>query len=138
MNEFVLDTSALLAYIENEDGADEIENLLKQALEEQVTLFISVISCIEVFYISLQEQGMAVAVERLQFLNDLPLVQVALDNELIQVIGEIKATQRMSFADSCIAGLSKFKQATLVHKEPEFEQVENEIHQLKRPYKQSS
>ncbi|MDM8557318.1 type II toxin-antitoxin system VapC family toxin [Candidatus Parabeggiatoa sp. HSG14] len=135
MDEYVLDTSALLAYIESEAGAIEIENLLNQALEGKVHLFISVISSIEVFYISWQEQGMNVAMERLQLLNDLPLFQIALDNELIQVIGKIKATQQMSFADSCIAGLSKFKKATLVHKDPEFEQLEKEINQLKLPYK---
>ena len=56
-------------------------------LEEKIHLFISVISSIEVFYISWQEQGMSVAMERLQLLNDLPLYQIALDNELIQVIG---------------------------------------------------
>ncbi len=41
----------------------------------------------------------------------------------------------MSLADSCIAGLAKFKSAILVHKDPEFEQVEDIIDQLKLPYK---
>jgi len=76
-----------------------------------------------------------VAIERLKLLNDLPMTQVALDTPLIQVIGEIKATPRMSLADSCIAGLAKFKQAILVHKDPEFEPLEGLIEQLKLPYK---
>jgi len=135
VNQYVLDTSALLAYIENEDGADEIDSLLKQALQNQLLLFMSVMSSVEIFYISWQEQGMVVAVERLKLLNDLPITQVALDNQLVQLIGEIKATKKMSLADSCIAGLAKFKQAILVHKDPEFEQVENIINQLKLPYK---
>jgi uncharacterized protein len=135
VNQYVLDTSALLAYIENEDGADEIDSLLRQALQNQLLLFMSVMSSVEIFYISWQEQGMVVAVERLKLLNNLPITQVALDNQLVQLIGEIKATKRMSLADSCIAGLAKFKQAILVHKDPEFEQVENIINQLKLPYK---
>jgi predicted nucleic acid-binding protein len=135
VNQYVLDTSALLAYIENEDGADEVDSLLRQALQNQLSLFMSVVSNLEVFYISWQEQGMVVAVERLKLLNDLPITPVVLDNQLVQFIGEIKATKRMSLADSCIAGLAKFKQAILVHKDPEFEQVADIINQLKLPYK---
>ena len=41
----------------------------------------------------------------------------------------------MSFADCCIAALARSRQSTLVHKDPEYEQVENEIMQLKLPYK---
>ena len=135
MNQYVLDTSALLAYIENEDGTDEIDFLLRQALQNQLLLFMSVMSSVEIFYISWQEQGMVVAVERLKLLNNLPITPVALDNQFVQLIGEIKATKKMSLADSCIAGLAKFKSAILVHKDPEFEQFEDIIDQLKLPYK---
>jgi PIN domain nuclease of toxin-antitoxin system len=38
MNQYVLDTSALLAYIENENGTDEIDFLLRQALQNQLLL----------------------------------------------------------------------------------------------------
>jgi predicted nucleic acid-binding protein len=41
----------------------------------------------------------------------------------------------VSLADACIAGLAKSKEAILVHKDPEFEQLDNEIAQLKLPYK---
>jgi len=136
MNKYVLDTSALLAYIEKEEGAEQIETLFLQALERKTDLFISVISCIEIFYISWQEQGKEIAIERLKLIEDLPLNQEALDKEIINIIGEIKATKNISFADSCIAGLSKFKQAILVHKDPEYDQIENEIRQFRLPYKQ--
>lgn len=57
MNEYVLDTSALLAYIEDEEGSIQVETLLNRALDDEIALYISVISSIEVFYISWQEQG---------------------------------------------------------------------------------
>jgi len=41
----------------------------------------------------------------------------------------------MAFADSCIAGLTKTLQATLVHKDCEYDQLLNEVTQLKLPYK---
>jgi predicted nucleic acid-binding protein len=136
MTQYVLDTSALLTYIENEEGATEVETLLEQALVDEAVLYISMVSCIEVFYITWQEQGKEAAAERLKLLNDLMVIQEPVDSQLTKIIGEIKATKAMSFADCCIAGLAKFKQATLVHKDPEYEQIENEIKQLKLPYKQ--
>jgi len=135
MNLFVLDTSALLTYIENEEGVAEVEGLLLKAIHNEIVLYISIVSCIEVFYITWQEQGKEAAVECLKLIDDLMVIQEPLDSQLIRVVGEIKATKKMSFADCCIAGLAKFKQAMLVHKDPEYEQIENEIKQLKLPYK---
>jgi predicted nucleic acid-binding protein len=135
MSCYVLDTSALLAYIENEPGTAEIERLLQETLDHQHTLYISVISGIEVFYITHQEQGITVAKERLQLLEDLPLIQEPVRAEAIEGIGTIKAMHTMSFADSCIAGLAKEKSASLVHKDPEFEQLDGELDQMKLPYK---
>lgn len=135
MSCYVLDTSALLAYIENEPGTTEIDRLLQETLDEQHTLYISVISGIEVFYITSQEQGVTVAQERLQLLEDLPFLQEPVRSEAIECIGTIKATHAMSFADCCIAGLAKEKSAILVHKDPEFEQLEGDLDQMKLPYK---
>ncbi len=97
---------------------------------------INMVTCIEIFYISLQEQGKVVAEERLKLIEDLPLVQEPLDKMLIRMVGKIKASKAMSFADSCIAGLAMVKNAILVHKDPEFEQL-NEVEQLKLKYKKS-
>jgi len=135
MSNYVLDTSALLTYIENEEGAVEVEALLEKALNDEAVLYISMVSCIEVFYITWQEQGKEAAAERLKLVDDLAVIQEPVDSQLTKIIGEIKATKAMSFADCCIAGLAKFKQATLVHKDPEYEQIESEIKQVKLPYK---
>lgn len=135
MKNYVLDTSALLAFIENEEGAEEVEALLMNAIEGENSIFISTVTGIEVFYISMQEQGKVIANKRLKLIENLPLVQQPVKQQLIKIIGEIKAARSMSFADSCIAGLAKSINAILVHKDPEFEQIEDEIKQLKLKYK---
>jgi predicted nucleic acid-binding protein len=135
MSNYVLDTSALLAYIENEEGADEVETLFVNALDSTIEIFISTVTCIEIFYISLQEQGDVVAANRLKLIENLPLTQEPLNQQLTKIVGEIKASKAMSFADSCIAGLAKFKNAVLVHKDPEFEQIEEDVKQFKLKYK---
>ena len=135
MTIYVLDTSALLTYIENEDGVAEINRILLETLDNRHTLYISVISGIEVFYISYQEQGANVAQERLHLLQDLPIIQEPVRTDDVTGIGTLKANHAMSFADCCIAGLAKQKAAILVHKDPEFEQVEGDVAQMKLPYK---
>ena len=135
MKKYVFDTSALLTYIENEEGIETVESLLMESLNEENKIFVSTVTIIEVFYISMQEQGRTVAEERLRLIETLPLIQESLTPNITKTIGEIKSVKSMSFADCCIAGLSKSKKAILVHKDPEFEQIEDEIKQLKLPYK---
>jgi predicted nucleic acid-binding protein len=83
----------------------------------------------------MQEQGKIIAQERLELINTLPLTQIDVNTSLIEIIGELKATKYLSFADSCVAGLAKSEQAILVHKDPEFGQIGPEIQQFKLPYK---
>ncbi len=138
MTPYVLDTSALFAYIENEDGASEVATILQNALDGRAEIFVSVVSYVEVFYVSIQQEGMDVAQKRLRTLDDLPMTKVPLEESLVEIVGEIKATRTMSFADCCVAGLAKAKEAILVHKDPEYEQVEDLIKQTKLPYKRTS
>jgi predicted nucleic acid-binding protein len=49
--------------------------------------------------------------------------------------GERKAQEHLSVADAWIAALATERNAMLVHKDPEFEQVAGIVHALKRPYK---
>ncbi len=49
--------------------------------------------------------------------------------------GELKAKHQPSVADAWIAALAQERDAMLVHKDPEFEQIETTIKVLKLPYK---
>ena len=134
VDKFVLDTSALLTYIEDETGADQIEDYLGLAISGQIELLISTISLIEIFYITLQEQSQLIANERLQLLKVLPFGIVDVSQDAVETIGGLKAIHRISFADACIAGMTVAQNATLVHKDPEFEQIKT-LSQAALPYK---
>jgi ribonuclease VapC len=72
---YVLDTSALLTLIEDEAGADDVQALLEQAKRGEVSLLVSFISFMEVYYISLQERGQEEAHERIQLMAALPIAR---------------------------------------------------------------
>ena len=132
---YVLDSSALLAFIEEEQGADIVQNLLERGEAEEITLLVSFMSFMEVYYISLQERDESETQERLRLIGALPILRVESTEALGVVASQLKASYRISVADTWIAALAKDRNAILVHKDPEFEQVEMEIKVLKLPYK---
>jgi predicted nucleic acid-binding protein len=92
-------------------------------------------SFMEVFYITLQERDRDEARARVDLMAALPVLRVDSTEALGLLAGGLKASHRLSVADAWIAALTKDRNATLVHKDPEFEQVETEIKVLKLPYK---
>jgi predicted nucleic acid-binding protein len=134
-NRYVLDTSALLAFTDSEDGAEVVDALLRQAQKGELELLVSFASWMEVYYVYLQEQGRERAQLWISKLKNLPLVRMDSDEITGQIAGELKASQRMSFADAWIAALAKRHEAILVHKDPEFESVSQAIQLQALPYK---
>jgi predicted nucleic acid-binding protein len=135
---YVLDTSAWLTLIEDEAGADKVQELLEKAQAGEVVVLVSFMSFMEVYYITLQERGEDEAQERVNLMASLPVLRVESTETLGILAGRLKADHRLSVADAWIAALAKERDATLVHKDPEFEQVEGMIKVLKLPYKAST
>jgi predicted nucleic acid-binding protein len=132
---YVLDTSAWLAFIENEAGADIVFNLLEKARTGKIVILVSFMSFMEVYYITLQERDITEAQVRLQLMNSLPILRVDSTEALGILASQFKASYHLSVADAWIAALAKERDTILVHKDPEFEQIEKEIKVLKLPYK---
>ena len=69
---YVLDTSAWLTLIEDEAGAERIEELLDQAKAGEIVVLVSSMSFMEVYYITLQERDRSEAQARLALIAALP------------------------------------------------------------------
>ena len=134
---YVLDTSALLAYIEDEEGAEKVESLLAQAEEERAILLVSFITYTEIFYITLRERGEETAAEHIDLLDQLPLIRLESDPPTSIIAGRFKAQYSISLGDCWIAALAEMYEAQLIHKDPEFEAVSDQIELIPLPYKQS-
>ena len=68
-------------------------------------------------------------------MNRLAITRAESSEELGLIAGRLKATHKLSFADAWIAATAILYDSTLVHKDPEFEQLEDEVKVLKLPYK---
>jgi predicted nucleic acid-binding protein len=128
---YVLDSSALLTLIEDEPGADRVEQLLRKH-----AVLLPFVVLLEIFYISLQEQSEEKANARYAMLKAL---DVTFLNEVTEPVllraAQMKAYTRVSLADSLIAAFAAEKGAVLVHKDPEFAALKDQLRLEALPYK---
>ncbi len=134
-NNYVFDTSAFFTLFENEDGADTVQMLLEKAKQREINILTSFVSFTEVFYITFQEEGEDEAKNRIRLMDMLSIKRVESTQELGLIAGTLKAVNRISFADTWVAATAIFYNAVLVHKDPEFEQLKDQITLLQLPYK---
>jgi len=129
---YVLDTSAILSYFLREEDSEKVVNLLNKSMNNEVRIFIPFPVVMELYYIVFRASGRNAAEERFAALKMLPVV---IDLEILEqyllIAGSLKAEYPISFADSLIAAYAKKQNATLVHKDPEYLSLDNEIVQQK-------
>ena len=120
---YVFDSFALLAYFGNEPGAETVEQLLRQAEGETVTIHLSLVNLGEVYYITQRERGPDVAMATLALIDQLPLHQQAIDRPRVLAAAALKANYAISYADAFAAALAQQLQGPMVTGDPEFQKV---------------
>jgi len=123
----VLDSYALIAFLENEQGADRVVALIKHARDSEKPLFLSVVNWGEIYYILHRTVGKDAARQALQSIDTLPIDIIPADRELTLIAAELKAKHKMSYADCFAAALAKIKKAELVTGDKEFKLLEGEL-----------
>ena len=79
MKSYVLDSYAVLTYFQNEKGADQVEEMLRGAVEGKITLFLSTVNLGEVVYITQRKVGEEGRRKLLSALDLLPLTVIDAD-----------------------------------------------------------
>lgn len=130
---YVLDSYALIGYLENEVFAELIQDLLLSARENQCKLFLHAIQLGEVYYITLREQGKQIADLAYARIKDFPVSLIDTINEdLLLSAASIKASFPLSYADAFAAATAQIHNAVLLTGDPEFKTLEaNEIIQVR-------
>lgn len=133
---FVLDTSAILALWNEEDGASAVEKILRDRSHNR-KIFISFMTFMECRYRVWKDHGRSAADELFRSLNLLPVSRVDVDDTLLMIASELKAQHKISVADSWIIATAITRNATLVHKDPEFEALSGKVIMKMLPYKKT-
>ncbi len=123
----VLDTSAFLTLTGEEPGADTVQKFITDALAGEIDLHASFVSLTEIEYITRQKEGEEIARQRLADIKALPIQWLHSDDALCEEAAKLKAAHKISFADAFVAATAQRLDATLVHKDPEFDVLKGVI-----------
>ena len=123
----VLDSWALLAYLEREPGYERIIELFERAVESSRPLLMCIVNWGEVYYQVVRRFGEQKAQEIEKLIQTLPITLVEANKELTREAARIKATRRMAYADCFAVALARLKKAELYTGDPEFKAVEKDI-----------
>ena len=124
---YVFDSWAVIAYLEDEPSAEQVEELIATAHEEQISIYMSVVNVGEVWYTLAREVSEEEANTGIKMLSDLRIQFENVDWELTQEAARFKSQNKMSYADAFAAALAKVKKAELVTGDNEFKPLDGEI-----------
>ena len=127
MKATVLDSYALISFLEREEGFDEVSAVLDECVIKDRMAYVCVVNWGEVLYHGFRSGGEKTAKLAEDTLRALPIHIIDADKELTRLAAELKAFNKMSFADCFATALAIKKKCELVTGDKEFRQVENKI-----------
>ena len=123
----VLDASALIAYLEKEQGYEKVKEALSKAAETEKRLLMSMVNWGEVYYILIKHYDLERADEIMRLIETFPVELVPADQEVTKQAALYKALKKLPYADSFAAALTKIHKGELLTADKEFKLVEGDI-----------
>lgn len=118
-DKFVLDTFALFVFFSKEHGYNKVERILKKAKNKKAVVFLNEINLGELYYKTWKETGETAAKEVLNLALNLPISFVSVDKDFILKATEIKAANRVSYADAFCLATARLKGCPVITGDPE-------------------
>jgi predicted nucleic acid-binding protein len=124
--QYLLDACALLALFNGEEGSEAVTDLLKKARAGDITLSMSIVQLLEVYYDRVYVVGAEEAKKRVEAILAEPVhIIETISLPVLYEAGRFKTTYSMSLADSVAAATAKILSAVLVTKDRELEAAAN-------------
>jgi predicted nucleic acid-binding protein len=115
----------------DEEGTEQVRELLRG----QDPVFIPFLALMEVQYKLLRGRPEAVD-DAMAMIGDWPIQAIESNPEWREMAAAVKAAGRLSVVDAWVAALALLLDAALVHKDPEFDEVDG-LKQERLPYKRA-
>jgi PIN domain nuclease of toxin-antitoxin system len=112
---FVLDACAMIAFLNDEEGAQKVEQLLSQGDRTPNTLFIHEINLLEIYYGVYRDENKELAEQTYVKVVNLPIkVVTGLRKNVFKEAGRLKAIYKISLADSIALAEAMIRRIPLV------------------------
>lgn len=122
----LFDAYAILTWLQDEAGAEQVETILNEAEEGKHQVYLSIINLGEVYY-RLHRVNKGEEAERLLYSikkKEFPFEVVPVTNRRVLAAAKLKAIYPFSYADAFAASLARELQGGLVTGDPEFKPLE--------------
>ncbi|MBW2020619.1 MAG: type II toxin-antitoxin system VapC family toxin [Deltaproteobacteria bacterium] len=127
MKKYVMDSFAMIAFFEDEPGADKIAEILHVLINQKAKAFMSVINWGEIYYNIMRVQGIEEAEDVITQFNKYPIQLIEADQALTYEAAKLKGKYKIAYADCFAAALSLRLKAPVVTGDPEFKKLEHKI-----------
>ncbi|GAB4398732.1 MAG: hypothetical protein OHK0052_21930 [Anaerolineales bacterium] len=124
---FVLDSFALLAFLQGEAGMTYVKQVFLQAESGTAQIFLSRINLGEILYLIEREQGQAQARKTLAYIQSLPIQLLEITPAAVLHAAHLKANHRITYANAFAATAAHQQHATLLTGNPEFNSLTDHI-----------
>jgi ribonuclease VapC len=104
-----------------------VRDLVREAEQRRLRLYLSLINWGEVTYIVHREKGAAAAHEIAARIDVLPITLRGVDRKLVQVAAALKAQHPIAYADAFAAATAQSLGVPVVTGDPEFRRVEEVV-----------
>jgi predicted nucleic acid-binding protein len=122
---YLLDACALIALFKMEKGFEYVKDLLDRATMEEVTIFMSIVNLVEVYYGFIQEKGAEEADKIMNTITSFPITVIStITDAVYRDTARFKGTYSISLADAFLCATAKSLAATIVTKDREIAAVE--------------
>ena len=123
---YLFDTKALIAFFNDEEGAEFVERILAEIDENEAEGFICSITLTEIYYIYSRRVGEEYARKRVEQIRSSNLKVIAIDDDIALKAGEYKV-KAIPIADALIAAAADSVNAKVVTDDEHFEKVGVEV-----------
>jgi ribonuclease VapC len=121
----LLDSYALLAYLNKEDGFEKVRNVLANAQKSGRPVLMNELNIGETYYILYRKRGFGKAEYFLDtILAGLPISMISNDFNAVISASKIKAQYALSFADCFVVATAQRENAVILTGDPEFKNVD--------------
>ncbi|OGB91389.1 MAG: hypothetical protein A3G35_03565 [candidate division NC10 bacterium RIFCSPLOWO2_12_FULL_66_18] len=119
----LLDSFAMLAFLNKERGFEKVKSLLRAAEASSEPLLMNEINIGEVYYVTAKDRSVERAEEFLHRLETLPILPVSNSFADVLEAARIKARFPISYADAFVVATAVRMNAAIVTGDPEFQSV---------------
>ncbi|MGA7559761.1 MAG: type II toxin-antitoxin system VapC family toxin [Terriglobales bacterium] len=123
MRTYVLDASALFAFLRDTPGASKVDELLREAMHGRARVLMSGVNYGEVYGKILRELGLELALTTMQVVSPLAIDLLDATPQRACQAADVKVKHKLYYADSFAAALAIEHKAPLVTSDSDFRKL---------------